>query len=135
MEIFDQSAVIPFREKSGKTEILLITTRKGNWTIPKGIIEENLSPQESALKESVEEAGVWGLVSQKKVGVYDYKKWGGICHVKVYTMKVTKVYSKWEEKKFRERLWVSAEKGVKMVSKKGLAKIIKRTFLNSKNEK
>ena len=134
MEIFDQSAVIPFREKSGKTEILLITTRKGNWTIPKGIIEDDLSPQESALKESVEEAGVWGLVSQKKVGTYDYKKWGGVCHVKVYTMKVTKVYSKWEEKSFRERLWVSAEKAVKMVSKKGLARIIKKTFLQ-KNER
>jgi len=137
MEIFDQSGVIPYRKHKGEIEILLITTRKGNWTIPKGIIEDNHTPQESALKESVEEAGVWGIVKEKKVGSYDYKKWGGTCHVKVYKMKVTKVFSKWEEDNFRERLWVPTNKIPKMISKKGLVKVILKAFnysINTENK-
>lgn len=128
MEIFDQSGVIPFRKHKEKIEILLVTTRKGNWTIPKGIIEENHTPQESALKESVEEAGVWGIVSEKKVGSYKYKKWGGTCKVKVYTMEVTKVFKKWEEDNFRERLWIPLSKISQMIKKKKLIQLIDKAF-------
>ncbi len=128
MEIFDQSGVIPFRKHKGKIEILLITTLKGNWTIPKGIIEDNHTPQESALKESVEEAGVWGIVSQNKVGSYKYEKWGGTCKVKVYTMEVTKIFKKWEESNFRERLWVPINKVPQMIKKKKLIKLINKAF-------
>lgn len=142
MEIFDQSGVIPFRKYKGKIEVLLITTLKGNWTIPKGIIEDNHTPQESALKESVEEAGVWGIVAESKIGSYKYKKWGGTCNVKVYTMKVTKVFKKWEEDHFRERLWVPIEKAQEMIKKKELVKLILKAFSKSaklkkqkKNEK
>jgi phosphohistidine phosphatase len=128
MEKFDQSGVIPFRKYKGEIEILLVTTLKGNWTIPKGIIEDNHTPQESALKESVEEAGVWGIVSETEVGSYKYKKWGGTCRVKVYTMEVTKVYTKWEEDHFRKRLWGSLEKSQKMIKKKKLSKLIFKAF-------
>ena len=128
MEIFDQSGVIPFRKYKGGIEILLVTTRKGNWTIPKGIIEDNHTPQESALKESVEEAGVWGIVAETKTGSYKYKKWGGTCSVKVYTMEVTKVFPKWEEDHFRERLWVPLEKAEEMIKKKKLVKLIFKAF-------
>jgi ADP-ribose pyrophosphatase YjhB (NUDIX family) len=128
MEIFDQSGVIPFRIHKNEIEILLITTRKGNWTIPKGIIEDNHTPQDSALKESIEEAGAWGIVSEKEIGSYKYKKWGGTCKVKVYKMEVTKVFSKWEEDNFRERLWVPLKKVPKMISKKELTKIIFKAF-------
>jgi len=128
MEIFDQSGVIPFRKHKGKIEILLITTLKGNWTIPKGIIEDNHTPQESALKESVEEGGIWGIVSEKKVGSYKYKKWGGTCNVKVYTMEVTKVFKKWEEDSFRERLWVPLHKVPQMIKNAKLTKLILKAF-------
>ena len=128
MEIFDQSGVIPFRKYKNEIEVLLITTRKGNWTIPKGIIEDNHTPQESALKESVEEAGAWGIVSEERVGTYRYKKWGGTCKVKVYKMEVTKIFSKWEEDSFRERIWIPLEKVSKMISKKELVKLILKAF-------
>ncbi len=135
MEIFDQSGVIPFRKYKGEIEILLITTRKGNWTIPKGIIEDNHTPQESALKESVEEAGVWGIVAESKAGSYKYKKWGGTCKVKVYTMEVTKVFKKWEEDHFRERIWVSLEQVEKMIKKKKLVRIIFGAFTTNTKQK
>ncbi len=128
MEIFDQSGVIPFRKCKGKVEVLLITTRNGNWTIPKGIIEDNHTPQESALKEAIEEGGVWGIVSESKVGSYKYKKWGGTCNVKVYRMEVTKVFKKWEEDNFRERLWVPLHKVPQMINKAKLVKLIFKAF-------
>ena len=138
MEIFDQSGVIPFRKYKGEIEILLVTTLKGNWTIPKGIIEDNHTPQESALKESVEEAGVWGSVAETEVGSYKFKKWGGTCNAKVYKMEVTKVFKKWEEDHFRERLWVSLEKAEEMIKKKKLVKLILKAFreeVKTKNKK
>ena len=128
MKIFDQSAVIPFRKHKGSIEILVVTTRKGNWTIPKGIIEDNHTPQESALKESVEEAGVWGIVAYDKEGSYKYKKWGGTCMVLVYKMKVTKVYTKWEEDHFRKRLWIPLNKVHEIIKKKKLVKLILKAF-------
>jgi phosphohistidine phosphatase len=128
MKIFDQSGVIPFREHKSKIEILLVTTRKGKWTIPKGIIEDNHTPQESALKESVEEAGVWGRVDEKRIGTFEYKKWGGTCNVKVYKMEVTKIFTKWEEDHFRERLWIPLEKVAKVLKKEKLSKLILKAF-------
>ena len=132
---YNQSGVIPFRKYKGEIEILLITTLKGNWTIPKGIIEDNHSPQESALKEAVEEAGVWGIVSDEEVGTYKFYKWGGNCRVKVYTMEVTKVFKNWEEQKIRERIWVPLEKSQKMISKKKLAKLIGKAFAKEEEKK
>jgi len=35
MEIFEQSGVIPFRKHNGAIEVLIISTRNGNWTVPK----------------------------------------------------------------------------------------------------
>lgn len=128
MEKFDQSGVIPFRKHNGAIEVLIISTRNGNWTIPKGIIEYNHTPQESALKECIEEAGVWGVIDEPKVGSFKYKKWGGICHVKVYKMKVTKVLSKWEEDDFRERLWIPLSEVPTSVKNKKLVDLIINGF-------
>ena len=111
---YKQSAVIPFRVKNGRFEILLITSsKKKKWIIPKGIIEQNMTPQESALKEALEEAGVSGKVSEKMFGEYSYKKWGDTCNVKVYLMKVTKELEKWMED-YRKRKWVSINEAVKL---------------------
>ena len=128
MEIFEQSGVIPFRKHNGAIEVLIISTRNGNWTVPKWIIENNHTPQESALKECVEEAGVWGIVDEPKVGTFKYKKWGGICKVKVYKMKATKVLSKWEEDDFRERLWIPLSEVSKSIKNKKLSEIILASF-------
>jgi len=128
MEKFKQSGVIPFRKHNGAIEVLIISTRNGDWSIPKGIIEYNLTPQESALKECIEEAGVGGIIDEPKVGTFKYKKWGGICKVKVYKMKVTKVYSKWEEDNFRERLWIPLSEVPSTIKFKKLIDIILNSF-------
>ena len=121
---YKQSAVIPFRSIGEKTEILIITTRKKKkWIFPKGIIELKMTARESALKEALEEAGVEGILRSKKLGNYSYKKWGGICKVKVYALEVISIMDVWEEN-FRERKWVEINEVGKYINEKEVLKIV-----------
>ncbi|MFC2164363.1 NUDIX hydrolase [Acidobacteriota bacterium] len=123
--IYNQSGVIPFRFHQKELEILLITSRrKKRWVIPKGIIEGALSPKESATKEAYEEAGVSGTVHSRMVGQYQYKKWGGICTVKVYLLEVKEIMDDWPESFFRDREWVNISEAQKRIEEEDLRKII-----------
>ena len=94
---YTQSAVIPFR-RHGELEILMITSRKKKrWVLPKGIVEPELSPPDSAAKEALEEAGIEGAVSPDSIGTYRYDKWGGTCTVDVFTMEVEAILDVWLE--------------------------------------
>lgn len=122
---YNQSAAIPFRFDKGKLEVLLITSRsKKNWIIPKGIIEIGLSPQQSAVKEALEEAGVSGNLIDKLFDEYTYEKWGGKCRVKVYLLQVEKVHRNWDEKNIRLRKWFPVKKAIKKINKKELVEIL-----------
>jgi len=124
--IYNQSGVVPFRSEKGKTQILLITSRsRKRWVIPKGIIEPDLSPQESAQKEAYEEAGVSGKICGEAVGTYTYDKWGGTCTVKVFLLEVEKTLEDWPESYFRTREWMSVEEAVKRVDETDLKEIIR----------
>jgi phosphohistidine phosphatase len=121
-----QSGVIPYRLRKGSIQILLITSRKARcWIIPKGIIEHDYSARNSAAKEALEEAGVKGSVHRKLLGIYRHRKFGQTCTVKVYPMRVTRIYKVWEEAD-RDREWVSLEKALKLVSNDGLKRVIKK---------
>ena len=104
---YTQSAVIPYRQRDGELEIMLISSRKKKrWVIPKGVKEPQLSPGESAAKEAVEEAGITGRVSDSSLGSYEYNKWGGTCKVEVYAMDVHTELDHWQES-YRDREWLS----------------------------
>lgn len=121
---YNQSAVIPYRLDAGKIEILLITSRKRKrWIIPKGIIEANDSPAESAVREAWEEAGITGQIFSPSVGVYEYQKWGGTCHVRVFLFEVEQLFDNWPES-FRDREWVSVAEAAKRVDESELKQII-----------
>jgi 8-oxo-dGTP pyrophosphatase MutT (NUDIX family) len=124
---FDQSGVIPYRRKNGKTEVLLVTSiRKKNWIIPKGFIEYHLSPFQSAKKEAFEEAGVKGSNTTKILGSYTVRKNGSELLTKIYSMKVTRVFKDYPEKNLRKRKWYSVYDAAKKVEIDELATIIRR---------
>jgi 8-oxo-dGTP pyrophosphatase MutT (NUDIX family) len=88
-------------------EVLLITSRRrGRWIIPKGLIEPGMSPAESAAMEAFEEAGVRGRIGDQPIEEYSYKKWGGVCGVKVYLLEVDEVFDDWPEADIRRREWI-----------------------------
>lgn len=124
--LFHQSGVIPYRMRDGVVEILLITSRsRKRWVIPKGLIEPGLTPAESAVQEAWEEAGLAGLVSEESVGQYEYVKWGGVCRVEVYLLRVEKIFAYWPETEFRNREWVTIDEAARRVDEGGLKEIMR----------
>jgi phosphohistidine phosphatase len=97
---YNQSAVIPFRLHKGEPEILVIySSNRKHWIVPKGIMDPGLTARESAAKEAWEEAGVEGRVYDGSLGAYTCKKWGADCRVEVFAMEVTHLVpeKKWAE--------------------------------------
>ena len=112
---YSQSAVIPWRLRAGKPEILVIASSKNKHrVVPKGIKEPGLTAQESAAREALEEAGVEGRVGNEPLGSYRVEKWGATCTVEVFPMEVTRVLSEseWEER-HRGREWLAPEQARK----------------------
>ncbi|MCG6867246.1 MAG: NUDIX hydrolase [Gammaproteobacteria bacterium] len=114
--------------RDGKPQILVISSSKRkHFVVPKGIKDPGLTPQASAAKEAREEAGVEGRVGDDPIGSYAYGKWGSTCTVDVYPMEVTEVISedKWEER-HRGRQWVSPEQAIGRLKQKDLAPMVER---------
>jgi 8-oxo-dGTP pyrophosphatase MutT (NUDIX family) len=57
-----QVAAICFRILSSGVEFLLVRTRRGRWTFPKGGVQSGLTHAQSAALEAFEEAGVHGRI-------------------------------------------------------------------------
>ena len=123
--LYQQSGVIPYRFIEGSIEILLITSiRRGRWIIPKGVIESWLTPAKSACKEALEEAGIVGDISPTPIGEYRYSKWGGVCTVAVFLLKVQTVLETWSEASLRQRQWMPLDAAVQAVEEPELKRLI-----------
>ncbi|MBN2012578.1 NUDIX hydrolase [candidate division KSB1 bacterium] len=134
LDKFKQSGVVPVRRRKKKLQVLVITTRRGKkWGVPKGIIEADLTPQQSAAKEAFEEAGIRGVVHNDAIGEYMYEKWGGTCHVKLYMMQVNEEVKKWPEA-FRKRKWVSFDKATKLVENDSLKILLQNLGVQLAND-
>ena len=122
-----QSGVIPYRFVKGKLHIYLITSvKKGRWLVPKGVLEDDLTPIESAVLEAYEEAGLIGVVTEKRFGSYQSEKWNRETRVDLYPMKVLEAVSLWPEKGIRKRIVIKLErKELKArIANPGLQKIL-----------
>ncbi|WP_200875059.1 histidine phosphatase family protein [Methylomarinum vadi] len=119
---YSQSAVIPYRIKNSELQLLLISSSgKNHWVVPKGIIEPGCSAHASAANEAWEEAGVRGIVSEQMLGCYQYQKWGGTCTVQVFPMLVTDFIGdrEWEES-HRHREWFTLKKATLLIEQQPL---------------
>ncbi len=131
---FNQSAVIPYRKKENNLEVLLITSmKKKKWIVPKGFVEFNLTPFESAKKEAYEEAGVIGTNETVELGSFKLQKAAGVSNIKVFSMEVVKILDEYPEKEFRKRKWFSVDEASKTVQIPQLVNFI--TSLKTKIDK
>ena len=126
-----QAAALAYRATAdGEPEILLVTSRETRrWILPKGWIENDVKPYETAAMEAWEEAGVRGRVKKKPIGSYTYEKRlnngdHALCQVTVFALKVTTQLDEWPEKNERERRWVSLDQGANLISEGGLVKLL-----------
>jgi phosphohistidine phosphatase len=123
---YRQSSVIPYRIRDDRVEIMVVmSSKRKHWVLPKGISEPALSLQASAAKEALEEAGIEGEVAEQPIGVYTYQKWGAECSVHVFPMRVTRELSEkeWEEN-HRGREWLAAKQAMKRVKQAELKPMI-----------
>ncbi len=125
LKYFKQSGVIPVC----KGRVVVITARGSKrWIIPKGSIDWELSAQESAAKEALEEAGIKGEVLPDEIGTYTYEKLGGSYKVRLYYMEVTKLKDNWDEKHFRKRKLLTPKQAIKKVVPAAVSKIMASFF-------
>lgn len=124
---YTQSAVIPYRVgEQGEHEFLVIgSSKKNHWVVPKGIKDPGVTPQASAAREAWEEAGIRGEVNDGPLGEYSTFKWGAHCGVTVYAMRVTEVVDEdaWEES-HRLRQWLSAEQAAASLKQPELSEML-----------
>ena len=60
----EQVAAVCYRNQNRKIEFLLVQTRGGRWTFPKGSAEPGLTHAQAAALEAFEEAGVHGRMEE-----------------------------------------------------------------------
>ena len=125
-ELYSQAGALPFRVNgAGELEVLLIRrVEKDKWGIPKGVVSPGRSLEETARHEAAEEAGIAGELSVQPVGYYSFKKWGGICHVTVFLMRVTEIHDRYPEQTRRQRRWFSPTAAVEVARRKRIRSLI-----------
>lgn len=130
-DVRTQFGALCYRIIDDKPEILMITSRgTGRWIIPKGWPVDGKTPNEAALTEAWEEAGVKGKVSGQCLGLFSYQK--NIndeddlpCVAMVYPVLVDTLADDYPEKGQRRRKWVSQKKAASLVHEPELARILK----------
>jgi len=70
----EQVAAVCYRIRRSSIEFLLVQTRGGRWTFPKGGIEPGLTHAQAAALEAFEEAGVHGRMEESSFTHYTRRK-------------------------------------------------------------
>jgi len=103
--------VIPFRVlESGDFEVMIISTKRKHWSLPKGNLIKSIGPQRTALLEAYEEGGIDGQIVSSPVLCSI-----GRTNIFLFPMSVTKVFEDWPESGFRKRKWVSKRKASRIL--------------------
>ena len=115
-----QAGAMPYAVVDGRVAFLLITSRRsGKWIFPKGAVEPNTTPWDSAALEALEEAGVSGDVSPQAVGSYRASTGGDgaiLVDVDLYPLRVTEQHDNWREKNQRLRHWATLSEARRLLA-------------------
>lgn len=123
---YQQALAVPFRIEQNNISFCLITSRsRGDWIFPKGNIEKNETPEEAALKEACEEAGLEGKVVTT-LGAFYYKKWERSRSVLAHLMEVSKCRDTWQEQHERKRRWFTIEEAQQIIDRAELLSLLEK---------
>jgi 8-oxo-dGTP pyrophosphatase MutT (NUDIX family) len=95
---------------------------------PKGRLESGRTRREIALQEAWEEAGVIGVLREKRIGFYRYEKAGRRFEVVLFLMDVTNVFTDWPESYKRTRNWLALAEAASCVRERGLRKLLRKAL-------
>lgn len=107
------AAALCVRRKRGRVQVLLVTSRSGQPTLPKGRIEPGEEPAEAALREAAEEAGVRGDV-RGHIGSW--------CHgrsrqpIEAYLVRVREEGRPHRSERWRRVRWVDVDRAAEQLA-------------------
>ena len=114
-------AAVCYRVRNGEPEFLLVRTRSGHWTFPKGAVDRDASNADAAAREAYEEAGVRGRVERVPFISYRHCKprWQSsrrnVVVVHAHLCKVQRLVPPGEE--YRDPTWFSVSKAKRRLQK------------------
>lgn len=125
-----QAGALPYAIVDGRMAVLLITSRRsGKWIFPKGAIEPDTTPWESAAMEALEEAGVAGEVSPAPIGTYRAgtgTDGAGLADVDLFPLRVTQQFDSWREQDQRLRHWATLTEARRLLADASLSRLAVR---------
>ena len=115
--------VIPFRGTGNENiEFLIVSTKNGDWGLPKGNLMKKLGSKGTALQEAYEEAGIIGSVIGQEVSAKIKGK-----QMAFYPMEVKNELAVWPESAWRERKWIRSNEAENYLHHPSLRSILEET--------
>lgn len=130
-----QVAALPWRQRKGRTEVLLVTSRRTRRLIlPKGWPMAGCTLARAAEIEAMEEAGAYGTAGPVPLGFYRYDKLLDApqrpvllpVQVTVFPLRVRLLMPQWKEAAERNRLWIRPGEARSVIGDPGLAALLAR---------
>ncbi|SMQ68888.1 NUDIX domain-containing protein [Devosia lucknowensis] len=122
-----QAGALPYALVEGRVAFLLITSRRsGKWIFPKGAIEPDMTPWDSAAVEALEEAGVSGRIDHEPVGSYRASVGAdgvALVDVDLYPLLVTEQRDSWREQDQRLRHWATLSEARRLLTDRSLGNL------------
>jgi len=122
-----QAGSIVFRLDSKEPQVLLVTARRNprNWIFPKGHIEKGETPEEAALRETREEAGIIGdLIAP--AGILEYGFLGAKARVEYFLVQFRREAGPPEDG--RQRTWCRLEDALDRLNYKNSRKLLRKAW-------
>ena len=127
MPLIRQAGSIVFRLDSKEPQVLLVTARRNprNWIFPKGHIEKGETPEEAALRETREEAGIIGdLIAP--AGILEYGFLGAKARVEYFLVQFRREAGPPEDG--RQRTWCRLEDALDRLNYKNSRKLLRKAW-------
>lgn len=125
-----QAGALPYAVVDGRMAFLLITSRRsGKWIFPKGAIEPDMTPWDSAAMEALEEAGVSGEIEQTPIGSYRGSVGNAgvtLVDIDLYPLRVTQQHDVWREQNARMRHWATLAEAKRLLTDRSLSRLAAR---------
>ena len=127
MPLIRQAGSIVFRLDGKEPQVLLVTARRNprNWIFPKGHIEKGETPEEAALRETREEAGIVGdLIAP--AGILEYGFLGAKARVEYFLVQFRREAGPPEDG--RQRTWCRLEDALERLNYKNSRKLLRKAW-------
>ena len=127
MPLIRQAGSIVVRLDTKEPQVLLVTAKRNprNWIFPKGHIEKGESPEQAALRETREEAGVSASLIGP-AGILEYGFLGAKARVEYFLVLFTREAGPPEDG--RQRIWCGLDDALDRLSYKNTRKLLRKAW-------